>query len=199
MQRGTLLALAVCAAGMAGPAHAQMQGAYFGAGGLAAQTDNARDFALAFGGTGADRRASGAKVYGGYWWPRFGVEAAYYDLGTYEVRTGAVKSDDFRVAALVVSGVLVLPLGAHFYASGRLGLAMTAADYRCFAGCGGNFVDTSDAGIAGHIGAGIDWRMTRNLSLRADAESIGPVSHSVGLIRADYHYRALSISLQADF
>jgi len=192
------LVLAACAAGIAAPAHAQ-PGGYFGVGGLAAQTDNARDFALAFGRGDADGNANGARVYGGYRWRQLGIEAAYYDLGTYAVRTGAAKSDDFTAAALVVSGVFAVPLGARFYADGRLGLAVTAVDYRCFSACGGNFVDTGDTGIAGHVGAGVGWRVTRNLSLRADAESIGPVSHSVGLIRTDYHYQAVSIGLQADF
>lgn len=194
-----LMLLAACAAGIAAPVQAQMDGGgFFGVGALTAQTDNAREFARAYGATSADRSAGGVKIYGGYLWRLVGVEAAYYDLGTYDVRTGTAKSDDFSVTAVTVSGVIAVPLGPSFYLNGRLGIAFTSADYRCFQFCAG-LVDTSESGVAGLIGGGIGWRITRNLSLRADYESIGPVSHAVGLVSAEYHYQALSVSLQADF
>ncbi|MDH3319810.1 MAG: hypothetical protein OEO84_08995 [Betaproteobacteria bacterium] len=145
-------------------------------------TDNAREFALAFGGSGADTRAEGEKVYGGYLWRQFGVEAGNHDLGTYAARTGSAKFDDFLVPAFTVSGVLAVPMGANFCFNGRLSIAFTQADYRCYLGC-----------------ADIGWRITHSLSLRADYESIRPVSHGVGLIRAESRYQALSVSLQADF
>ena len=199
--RKILLLFAACAAGLAAPVHAQMQmqGGYFGVGALTATTDNAREFALTFGGTGADKRADGLKIYGGYLWRQIGVEAAYYDLGTYDVRMGTAKSDDFSVSAFTVSGVLAVPLGPSFYLNGRLGIAFTSADYRCFQLCGGNFVDTSESGVAGLIGGGIGWRITPSLSLRADYESIGRVSHAVGLLEAEFDYQVLAVSLQAHF
>ena len=199
MRKLLLLLLAACGAGLAAPVQAQMQGGFFGVGGLAAQTDNAREFAREFGGTSADKSADGMKIYGGYQGRQFGVEAAYYDLGTYDVRVGTAKSDDFSVTAFTVSGMLVLPLGPSFYLNGRLGIAFTSASYRCYFTCGGDFVDTSESGVTGLIGGGTGWRITRNLSLRADFESIGPVSHAVGLIEADYDYQVLSVGLQADF
>jgi hypothetical protein len=198
MRKLLLLLLAACGASLAAPVEAQMQG-FFGVGGLAAQTDNAREFAREFGGTSADRSADGMKIYGGYQGRQFGVEAAYYDLGTYDVRAGTAKRDDFSVTAFTVSGMLALPLGPSFYLNGRLGIAFTSANYRCYFACGGDFVDTSESGVTGLIGGGIGWRITRNLSLRADFESIGPVSHAVGLIEAEYDYQLLSVGLQADF
>lgn len=205
MKKNLVVACALVALAVSAPVAAQMQGAgggYFGIGGLTAHTDNARDFAFVYlpPGSSADTRADGLKVYGGYlFWGPFGVELGYYDLGRYEVRTGATQSDEFEVSAFTVSGVFTTPLGPHFYFSGKLGLAFTSADYRCFSTCGGNFVDTGESNVAGVLGAGLGWRITRNLSLRADYESIGPVRHAVGLITADYHYQALSVSLQADF
>lgn len=194
-----LLLLPFLAAALAGPAQAQTQGAYFGAGALHASTDNARDFAVTFGGTGADKTAQGFKVYGGYLWNQVGIEAGYYDLGTYEVRNGAAKTDDFEVSAFTVSGVIALPMGAGFTFNAKAGVAFTSVDYRCFQLCGGNFVDTGESNLAGILGAGVAWRPAKNFTLRADFEYLGDVTHGVGLLEALYPYRVFSLSGQLNF
>ena len=193
------LLLPFLAAALAGPALAQTQGGYFGAGALHASTDNAREFALAFGGTAADKTAQGMKVYGGYLWNQVGIEAGYYSLGTYDVRTGAAKSDEFKVSAFAVSGVLALPMGSAFSLNAKAGVAFTSVDYRCLQLCGGNFVDTGESNTAGLLGAGIAWRPARNFTLRADFEYLGDVTHSVGLLEAMYPYRIFSLSAQLNF
>lgn len=204
--RKFLLLVAACGAGLAAPAQAQMQGGYFGVGALSAFTDNARDFALASGATGADRSASGFKVFGGYLWQnRFGIEGGYYNLGRYEVTSGGVKSDDFSISAFAVSGVIAAPLGSALLITGKLGLAFTTAKYRCFQFCGFNpnlgidLVDTKDTGVSGLLGAGLGWRISRNFNLRADFEYFSEVSHAVGLLDASYGYSAFSLSGQLDF
>lgn len=187
------------AAVLAGPAQAQTQGGYFGLGALHVATDNAREFALAFGGTAADKTADGMKVYGGYLWNQFGIEAGYYGLGTYDVRVGAAKRDDFKVSAFAVSGVLALPMGRGFSLNAKAGVALTSVDYRCYFACGGNFVDTGESNVAGLLGAGFAWRPAPNFTLRADFEYLGDVTHSVGLLEAMYPYRILSLSAQFNF
>lgn len=194
-----LLVVPLLAAALAAPALAQTRGGYFGAGAVHASTDNARDFALAFGGSGADKTAQGLKVYGGYLWHQFGIEAGYYGLGTYEVLTGGAKSDEFKVSALAVSGVLALPMGSQFIFNAKAGVAFTSVKYRCFAACGGNFVDTGEDNVAGLLGAGFAWRPAPNLTLRADFEYLGDVTHGVGLLEAMYPYRIFSLSGQFNF
>ena len=197
MKRRLLLPLLAVA--LASPAHAQSQGGYFGAGALHVSTDNARDFALAFGGTSADKTADGLKLYGGYLWNQFGIEAGYYGLGTYDVRVGTATRDDFKVSAFAVSGVLALPMGSRFTLNAKAGLAFTSVDYRCYFSCGGNFVNTGESNVAGLLGAGVAWRPAPNFSLRADFEYLGDVTHSVGLLEAQYPYRIYSLSAQLNF
>src|SRR5258708_3246226 len=87
---------------LATPALAQQRGWYVGAGVLSASTNNADDFGKAIipPETG-DKSATGLKVYGGYMFrPYLGVEAGYYDLGTYDVKAGPVKTDEFKISAL---------------------------------------------------------------------------------------------------
>jgi hypothetical protein len=199
VKKTALLLSALAAASVAGQAQAQTRGGYFGIGALSASTDNARDFALAYGGTAADKTASGMKIYGGYLWNRFGIEGGYYDLGSYEVITGTQKSDDFKVSAFTVSGVFAMPLGNNFTFGGKLGLAFTSAKYRCYLlSCTGT-PDTSESDIAAIFGAGIGWRPAPNFTLRADLESIGDVSHAAGLVTAQYPYTILSVSAQFNF
>ena len=194
-----ILLLPLVAAFFAIPAQAQTQGGYFGLGALTASTENARDFAAAFGGTGADKTAQGVKAYGGYLWHQYGIEAGYYDLGTYEVRSGAAKTDDFKVSAFTVSGVLALPLGSNVTLNGKLGIAFTSAKYRCYlVSCTGT-PDTNESDVAAIFGGGIGWRPVRNFTLRADLESIGEVSHAAGLNTGLYPYTVFSISGQVNF
>jgi len=199
------LLAALAAACLMNPAQAQMRhsGGYAGVGAMSASTDNASDFAAVFiGPSGSgDRSATGLKAYGGYVFPsRFGIEGGYYDLGAYDVRTGGAKSDEFKVNAFAVSGTYTLPMGASFDANFKLGLAFTHVDYTCVTGCGGFFVNTSNSGVAGLLGAGVGWNASRNFALRADFEYFGGVPHAVGsLPEANYDYTVFSVSAQVQF
>jgi OOP family OmpA-OmpF porin len=194
--------LAMLLAGILLAPQVSAQGAYAGIGVLSASTSNAEDFAAVFIGPGgsADGSATGLKVFGGYQWPnRFGVEAGYYDLGSYDVRTSGVKSDEFAATAFAISGTYALPMGPGFDLNFKLGLAFTNVDYSCLSGCSFPFVNTGRSGTAGLLGIGVDWRFAPNVSLRADFESFGGVEHSVGGNIGTYDYRTLSLSSQFRF
>jgi opacity protein-like surface antigen len=190
---------------VAAPALAQSKGpggAYIGLGAMQTYTDNATDFAwsaIPFGGD-ADSKATGFKAYGGYVFPnRFGIEIGYYDLGTYDVRTFGVKSDEFNTTALAFSGTYGLPLNPKVDVLFKLGIAFTEAQYRCFSSCGWPFVDTKHSDIAGLMGIGVGWRVAPSFSVRADYEYFGAVTHAVGSMQGEYGYSAFSIAGQFHF
>jgi OOP family OmpA-OmpF porin len=205
MKRILPLLAALAAIFLVNPAQAQMRhsGGYAGVGAMSVSTDNASDFAAVFIGPAGsgDKSATGLKVYGGYVFPsRFGIEGGYYDLGTYEVRTGGAKSDEFQVSAFAVSGTYTLPMGASFDANFKLGLAFTSVDYSCISGCGGLFFSSSKSGVAGLMGAGVSWNAAPNMAVRADFEYFGGVPHAVGsLPEANYGYGVFSLSAQYQF
>lgn len=194
---GFLALLCLCAA----TAHAQTGGGYVGVAPLVAYTDNARDFGEAsFVDGSGERSGTGAKVYGGYLWHQFGIEVGYYDLGTYDVTSAGVKTDEFSVRALAFSGVFAAPLAARdVLLTAKLGLAFTESKYRCFSGCGFPFIDTNESGLAGVLGAGIAWRVAPSFSLRADVEYLGQVGHRAGNLEADYGYSVFSLGAQLNF
>lgn len=189
---------------LASQAHAQAggTGGYLGAGVMQTYTDNATEFAffaIGFGGD-ADSKATGYKVYGGYVWPaRFGFEVGWYDLGTYEVRTLGVKSDEFKTTALALSGTYSMPINPKVDVLFKLGIAFTDADYRCLSACGWPFVDTSHSDIAGLMGIGLGWRIAPNFSVRGDWEYFGGVVHSVGGMIGEYGYSTFSLAGQFHF
>lgn len=84
---------------------------------------------------------------------------------------------------------------------------MTAAavQYRCFQFCGFNvnlgvdLVDTEVTGVSALLGAGLGWRVSRNLSLRADFEYFDNVAHAIGLLETKFPYSAFSLSGQFNF
>jgi len=186
---------------LATPALAQWRGGYVGAGFVSASTENAADFADAFFvNASGDKTATGLKVYGGYMFSRnVGVEVGYYDLGTYEIKSGGTKTDEFKTTAFTVSGVGSWPLGTAFNLNGKLGLAFTSADYTCIQGCGAPFVNTSKSGTTAVIGIGVGWQATKSFSLRADLEQFGHVTHAVSNLENDASYTAFSVSGQHNF
>ncbi len=193
-----ILLVALSGVFLATPALAQV-GGYVGAGFLSANTDNASDFAPVNGpGATGDKTATGLKVYGGYMFrPFLGVEAGYYDLGSYDVKLGGVKTDEFKTSAFAVSAVGSWPFGTGFNLHGKLGLAFTSVDYTCKVGCGGIFVNTSKSDVAGLIGFGVGWKATRNFSVVADLEIFTGVNHPPLDNKSDY--TTFSVSGQYNF
>lgn len=197
MRKAALLFVIV--AGTASAGQASAEGAYAGIGMMSVSTDNAADFAYAFA-TSGERSATGVKLYGGYVWPsNFGVEAGYYDLGSYDVFTGNAKTDEFATTAFTVSGVYDLPFAGQFVFSSKLGIAFTAADYTCMAACGGTVFSSSKSSIAALFGAGLGWRPTKSFTVRADYEVFADILHRAGVYEAYYPYSAFSVSGQVNF
>jgi hypothetical protein len=196
-----ILFLVLCGVFLATPALAQPLDGYVGAGFVSVSTKNASDFADAFVVNGSgDKSATGLKVYGGYLWNGYGLEAGYYDLGTYEVKLGGIKMDEFKTTAFTVSGVGSWPLGTALNLNGKVGLAFTSADYTCVQACGGTFVNTSKSGVSALLGIGLGWQATKSFSLRADLEHFFDVKHAAGtLLTNDASYTALSVSGQYNF
>jgi len=187
---------------LATPALAQ-QGGYVGAGFLSASTKNADDFAVVFTGPGAsgDKSATGLKVYGGYMWGRYGLEAGFYDLGTYDVKNSVgTKTDEFKTSAVTVSGVGAIPLNPALNLYFKLGLAFTSAVYTCKVGCGGPvFVNTSQSGVSTLLGVGLGWQVTRTFVVRGDLEIFDNVKHAAGIASNDATYTTFSVSGQYNF
>ncbi len=202
MKKIRILLAALSSVFLATPALAQSAGGYVGAGFLSASTNNASDFATVVAGPGfsGDKSATGLKVYGGYLWGQYGVEAGYYGLGSYEVKSGGTKTDEFKTTAFTVSGVGSLPLDKAFNLHGKLGLAFTSADYTCVVACGGPiFVNTKKSGVSPLLGIGLGWQATNSFSLRADLELFNNVKHAAGIQSNDASYTALSVSGQYNF
>jgi hypothetical protein len=139
------------------------------------------------------------KVYGGYLWNRVGVEVGRYDLGSYDVFNGGVKSDEFSTSATTVSGVYAMPIGNQIVFNAKAGLAFTEVDYTCITGCSATLFSSSKSSIAGLFGAGVGWRPAPNFTLRADVEVFSGVLHRAGVFEEYYPYSALSISGQFNF
>jgi hypothetical protein len=183
-------------------AQASAQGAYAGAGVMQVSTNTAEDFAAVFIGPGssADGSASSFKLYAGYQWAsRFGVEAGYYDLGTYSVSTFGVKTDEFATTAFTISGTYAIPMGTSVDLNLKFGIAFTNADYTCLAaGCG--FATSSGrSSSAGLFGAGVGWRLAPNFGLRADFEYFTGVEHSVPGGIGIFDYATWSLSGEVRF
>src|SRR5882762_1135805 len=196
-----ILLVVIPAMFLATPALAQV-GGYVGAGFLSANTNNANDFAPVNGpGSRGDQTATGLKVYGGYMFrPYLGVEAGYYDLGTYDVKDGTgVKTDDFKTSAFAVSAVGSWPFGTGFNVHGKLGLAFTTVDYTCKVSCAFPFVNTSKSDVSPLLGIGVGWKATRNFSVVADLELFSQVNHAVSNVESKADYTVLSISGQYNF
>jgi len=181
---------------------ASAQGAYAGVGVLQASTNNAQDFAAFIVGPGgsADGSASGFKLYAGYQWQsRFGVEAGYYDLGTYAVSTFGVKTDEFATTAFAISGTYAIPMGTSVDLNFKFGIAFTNADYTCLTGCGYPFISSGRSSSAGLFGAGVGWRFAPNFGLRGDFEYFTGVEHSVAGNLGIYDYATWSLSGEVRF
>ena len=192
------LLAALAAACLMTPAQAQSPGGYAGVGIMSVTTDNASEFA-AVNATSGERTATGLKVYGGYMWNRFGVEAGYYDLGSYDVFTGGAKTDEFATTATAVSAVFAMPFANQFAFNAKLGIAFTSADYTCISLCTSSIFSSSKSGIAGLFGAGVGWRPAQNFTLRADLEIFSDILHRAGVFEAYYPYSAFSVSGQFNF
>lgn len=112
----------------------------------------------------------GGKVYGGYDFGQYGVEAFAFSVGGAQ---GSLKNGATSVAGKVredgvgVYGVLPITNG-DFTFKGKLGLAYTRG--RASYAAGGS---NSDKIFTSAIGAGVGYALTKTLSLNADWDQVG--------------------------
>ena len=196
-------ALAVALAAV--PARAQESSGkyYIGLSGAAVYTDAAKSLQSIAGGYYDKDVPNGGKVYAGYvkdsgW----GMEFAYYYLGTFDILTapaGQVQ-DQLKTSAIVIAGVYQWQVYPGYDLIGRLGVAFTQAKYDCQLGCGTlPFIDTTERGTSGMWGVGLNMRMTQSFSFLLEYEHIGSVHHSVGNIGFKDGYDMYSVGVRLAF
>lgn len=111
----------------------------------------------AIGGATTDNSDLGLKLYGGYaLTPHFAVEAGVVDLGKASSAAGRVTSN-----GIFVDAVGTLPLDKGYSVLGRIGLVNGGAK---------NSLTGSDYGTKLKLGAGLQYQIDRNVSLRGEWE-----------------------------
>lgn len=123
----------------------------------------------------ADVDASGynnstaAKVFGGYNFTKnIGVEAAYADLGKFEVK-GAFFPAGNTVNGLQVAVVGMLPMSNEFSFIGKLGAySWTLKVNPCLSGC-----TSTDA--SAFAGVGVQYMFTKNVGMRGEVEAFNDI------------------------
>ncbi|MCH7345697.1 outer membrane beta-barrel protein [Pelomonas sp. CA6] len=140
-----------------------------------------------------DRRAFGAKFYGGYRLSEnFALEGGYVHLGRYKEtarQAGADLTQTARGSAFYGAVVGTLPLGESFALNGRLGVARARAN--------STHVLTDGATLDGRkttrlIGVGLEYKLSPGFSLTADFDDYGKLSSRL-------KDRMLSVGLKASF
>lgn len=130
---------------------AQAEGLYVGGSVGASRYSN--DFGSAYG----DRSGTGLKVYGGYAiHPNFAVEAGVARLGKVTSGLGEVKG-----GGLFVDAVGIWPVAKNFSLLGRVGV---------FNGMLDSTIAGDDRGTSVKVGAGVQYAIDKNLSVRGEWE-----------------------------
>ena len=144
---------------------AQAEGLYVGG------SIGASRYSNDFGGVFTDRSGTGLKLYGGYAIsPNFSVEAGVARLGSVTGAAGEVKG-----GGLFVDAVGVLPLANNFSLLGRVGV---------FGGMLDSTLVGDDRGTSVKIGAGVQYAIDKNISVRGEWER--------------YRFDALGVKPKAD-
>ncbi len=121
-----------------------------------------------------DGKDTGHKIYGGYQFHKnFAGEIAYVDLGelTYQGTFGTVPVTNGRINVTGLNFALlgIVPVSESFSVFGKLGFFAWESDARDVTG-GFPFQQTID-GADISFGIGLQLNITRNISLRLEAES----------------------------
>jgi opacity protein-like surface antigen len=199
MKKAAILIAALAGLLLAAQAQAQApgQGFYLGGGIGTVWSDGGSIFST----TVNEDASPGGKIYFGYMQDEnWGMEIGIHSLGKYESQLAGVPSDEFKTAAVSISGVYTKPLfDTGYNVNVRLGLAFTQAEYRCLSACTSLLPDTKKRGVSGTIGLGIGAKLTQALSMRVDFDHFGSVKHAVGTTEYNESYDVLSANLQLLF
>lgn len=201
----TALSLALLSILGAGVASAAERGAYIGGGAGVVSSDVAKNYGESFYSavSSKDESDTGFKFYGGYSWGQWGVEAGYYDLGTFkaEGRQGSVSvADQFRVNAFGVSAVGNFALDRMWSLNAKLGLASATSKYHCVTACSVRS-DHDTNSVVPLAGFGVSLKVSPSVALRADWEGFGNITSNDGVGSGDgkHNYNLFTISGQIHF
>lgn len=163
---GLLAAAAMALTLGAGVAHADPVTPYY-IGGDVGKTTQRVD------GNAQKRTSDSYSIFGGYKFnENFAVEAAYTDLG--KVDFGGVNAKS-KVYSL--DGIARAPLGAGFGVYGKVGVAYAQRDFNNGLG------DKDKTGLK--LGVGVDYALTKNVSLRAEATRFNNMPQANGFDKKD--------------
>lgn len=124
-------------------------------------------------GNAQKRTSDSYSIFGGYKFnENFAVEAAYTDLG--KVEFGGVTAKN-KVYSL--DGIARAPLGAGFGIYGKVGVAYAERDFNNGLG------DKDKTGLK--LGVGVDYALTKNVSLRAEATRFNNMPQANGFDKKD--------------
>lgn len=108
-----------------------------------------------------DRSGTSYKLYGGYRFnPIYALEFGYVDLGRFNTATGSLKS-----TGVFVDAVARWPITPRLSAIGKVGLFN--GSLRSEDSISG---DDKDRGTQLKVGAGLEYRLSKNLSIRGEWE-----------------------------
>ena len=163
---GLLAAAAMALTLGAGVAHADPVTPYY-IGGDVGKTTQRVD------GNAQKRTSDSYSIFGGYKFnENFAVEAAYTDLG--KVDFGGVSAKN-KVYSL--DGIARAPLGAGFGVYGKVGVAYAQRDFN-------NGLGDKDKTVL-RLGVGVDYALTKNVSLRAEATRFNNMPQANGFDKKD--------------
>ena len=154
----------------------------------------------------ADTVSGGFKAYGGFTFGNWGVEAAYYDLGNYELKgqvAGVDSRDRFKSNAVAFSFVGNFKVAEKLKVHGRAGVADVETRYHCYDNCNNRLGDTSKKVFSPLIGGGFSWEFTPGWALRGDLDIIPLAKSHVGTGGSSYEktvsYSLLSANIEYRF
>jgi OOP family OmpA-OmpF porin len=205
----TILAATIAAAALAGSAHAQESGPYFGLGigqsriGIdASRIDaNALGAGFATSATVTDGRDGAWKIFGGYQYNRhLAVEVAYSDFGRFSTQTvttgpaGTVGSDT-RANAWSMDAIGLLPLSDRIALFGKVGLHRWEVDGRAAAIVGGaaSTVGARATGTDWKYGFGARFDVSKSTALRVEWERFRNVGDAATTGRGDIDVLTLGV------
>lgn len=103
------------------------------------------------------------KIFGGYRYNNFGIEAAYHDLGEQSETDPFLGTAAIEVTGIEISGVGFLALNPSFDIFGKIGLFLWDVDLSLT-----GFPGVSDDGNDLMFGFGGQFKPTKNFSIRAE-------------------------------
>lgn len=198
------LAVVACFSLAAGAASAQQSGAYAGIAGGGAYSNAASKAETSMGyasTTKKENTEAGFKVYGGYSWGTWGLEAGYYNFGNYTI-AGLIGASNAQsnaaTSALALSATGAILLAKNWALMGKLGVGYAASKFHCDVLCTG-FPDDNAHSLAPLYGVGVKWNVQEKISVRMDWEGMSSVLARAGGIERKLTVGLVSVGIESRF